>query len=209
MVKGIAMTETGKAAGALHSTASPSPWVVEHAALIRQGGRVLDLACGSGRHAIWLAGQGYQVDAVDRDPLAVAGLQGYANINAAIADLETGNWPATDPRYDAMRPNHVSGDSIGEGYDGIYDGIIVSRYLFRPLLAVLANMLAPGGVLIYETFMLGNERYGRPSNPDYLLRPDELKSVYAPLLEIYAFEQGETQAPVAAVMQRICAINRR
>jgi len=146
---------------------------------------VLDLACGSGRHTIWLAGQGYLVDAVDRDPDAVAGLQGIANVNVSIADLETGSWPVTDQQY---------------------DGIIVSRYLFRPLLGVLSLMLNPGGVLIYETFMVGNERYGRPSNPDYLLRPDELKSVYAPLLEIRAFEQGEVEEPVPAVIQRICAI---
>lgn len=146
---------------------------------------MLDLACGSGRHTIWLAGQGYLVDAVDRDSDAVAGLQGIANVNASIADLETGNWPAMDQQY---------------------DGIIVSRYLFRPLLSVLPPMLNPGGVLIYETFMVGNERYGRPSNPDYLLRPDELKSVYAPLLEIRTFEQGEVEEPVPAVIQRICAI---
>jgi len=184
-------------------TATPSPWVIEHAAFIPESGRVLDLACGSGRHAIWLAGQGYRVDAVDRDPLAVAGLQGYANIHAVIADLETGNWPVDDPQYHEM---YAAGEADG-GVSGIYDGIIVSRYLFRPLLAVLAQMLAPGGVLIYETFMVGNERYGRPSNPDYLLRPDELKSVYAPLLEIRAFEQGEIKEPVPAVMQRICAVN--
>jgi len=166
-------------------TGAPSPWVIEHAALFGKSGRVLDLACGSGRHAIWLAGQGYMVDAVDRDPEAIAGLQGMANVNAGIADLEAGNWPATDQRY---------------------DGIVVSRYLFRPLLSVLPQMLNPGGVLIYETFMVGNELYGRPSNPDYLLRPDELKSVYAPLLEIRAFEQGKVEEPVPAVMQRICAI---
>jgi SAM-dependent methyltransferase len=148
---------------------------------------VLDLACGSGRHAIWLAGQGYQVDAVDRDAQAVAGMQGMLNINISIADIETGNWPAVDQRY---------------------DGIVVSRYLFRPLLNTLAAMLNPDGVLIYETFMLGNERYGRPSNPDYLLQPDELKMVYAPLLEIYAFEQGKVDEPVPAMTQRICAINR-
>lgn len=188
-------------AGVLHLAANPSPWVIKHAALIPEGGRVLDLACGSGRHAIWLAGQGYMVDAVDRDPVAVAGLQGYANINAAVADLETGSWPVSDPRYGEM---YFAGGADG-GVSGIYDGIVVSRYLFRPLLTVLAQMLAPGGVLIYETFMVGNERYGRPSSPDYLLRPDELKSVYAPLLEIRAFEQGEIKEPAPAVMQRICA----
>jgi SAM-dependent methyltransferase len=174
-------------------TGAPSQWVVEHAPLICKGGRVLDLACGSGRHAIWLAGQGYQVDAVDRDAQALAGLQGRPHIDAHITDLETGGWPATDPYY------------VGN-YQGIYDGIIVSRYLFRPLLNTLAAMLAPGGVLIYETFMLGNERYGRPSNPDFLLMPDELKTVYAPLLKVYAFEQGKFEEPAPAMMQRICAI---
>ena len=165
---------------------TPSPCVVEYAPLIRNGGRVLDLACGHGRHAIWLAKQGYQVDAVDRDAEALAGMQGMPNINISIADIEVGNWPASDQRY---------------------DGIVVSRYLFRPLLTKLAAMLNPDGVLIYETFMLGNERYGRPSNPDYLLQPDELKTVYAPLLKIYAFEQGKVDNPVAAMTQRICAIN--
>ena len=165
---------------------TPSKWVVEHAPLISKGGKVLDLACGSGRHAIWLSRQGYQVDAVDRDAQTLAGMQGMPNINVSIADLETGNWPATDQRY---------------------DGIVVSRYLFRPLLSTLAEMLNPNGVLIYETFMLGNERYGRPSNPDYLLARDELISVYAPLLKIYAFEQGKVDEPVPAMTQRICAIN--
>lgn len=174
-------------------TGAPSQWIVKHTALIRKGGRVLDLACGTGRHAIWLAGQGYQVDAVDRDAQAVSGMEGMPNVNVSIADLETGNWPVADQRY-------------GGVYNGIYDGIVVSRYLFRPLLSTLAAMLNPGGVLIYETFMLGNERYGRPSNPDYLLLPDELKLVYAPLLQIYAFEQGKVDDPVPAVTQRICAI---
>lgn len=173
-------------------TAAPSTWVVEHAALIRKGGRVLDLACGSGRHAIWLADQGFLVDAVDRDGQALANMQGRPNIYTHVTDLETGNWPADDLYY-------------GENYHDIYDGIIVSRYLFRPLLSTLAAMLAPGGVLIYETFMLGNERYGRPSNPDFLLQPDELKSVYEPLLHIHAFEQGKVEHPVPAMMQRICA----
>ena len=165
---------------------TPSQWVVEHTPLIREGGRVLDLACGNGRHAIWLAGQGYQVDAVDRDAQAVVGMQDAPNINVSIADLETGNWPTGNQRY---------------------DGIVVSRYLFRPLLKTLAGMLNPDGVLIYETFMLGNALYGRPSNPDYLLKPDELKLIYTPLLKIHAFEQGKVECPVPAMMQRICAIN--
>ncbi len=147
---------------------------------------MLDLACGTGRHAIWLAGQGYQVDAIDRDAQAVAGMQGIPNIKVIIADLETGDWPVTGQQY---------------------DGIIVSRYLYRPLLSSLARMLNPDGVIIYETFMLGNECYGRPSNPDYLLLPDELRMVYTPLLKIYAFEQGKVEDPVPAMTQRICAIN--
>lgn len=165
---------------------TPSQWVVEYTALIRKGGKVLDLACGSGRHATWLASQGYQVDAIDRDAQALVGMQGMPNINLSITDIETGNWPSIDQRY---------------------DGIVVSRYLFRPLFSTLAHILNSDGVLIYETFMLGNESYGRPSNPDYLLLPDELKSVYAPLLKIHAFEQGKVEDPVPAVTQRICAIN--
>lgn len=186
------MSERSGVCQAGHLNAAPSPWVVAHAGLIRKGGRVLDLACGTGRHAIWLADQGFSVDAVDRDTHALGNMQGRPDIHTHVADLETGNWPADDPHYAA-------------GYQGIYDGIIVSRYLFRPLLSTLTELLAPGGVLIYETFMLGNERYGRPSNPDFLLQPDELKSVYEPLLRIHAFEQGKVEHPVPAMMQRICA----
>lgn len=161
-----------------------SPWIVKHAPLIRNEGRVLDLACGNGRHAIWLAEQGYQVDAIDRDAQAVSSMVGMDNINVLIADLEAGGWPQSDRKY---------------------DGLIVSRYLYRPLLLTLAAMLNPGGVLIYETFMSGNERYGKPSNPDFLLLPDELLEIYSPLLNIIAFEQGEQKTPRPAVMQRICA----
>ena len=168
--------------------ASPSPWIVEHAACIPRAGRVLDLACGSGRHAIWLAAQGFQVHAIDRDVQATAHMRGMQNIQVTIADIESGTWPESDE---------------------LYDGIVVSRYLFRPLLQKLAAMLKPDGVLIYETFMLGNERYGRPRNPDFLLRPDELSTVYSPLLKIHAFWQGVVAGEVPAVIQRICAINSR
>lgn len=174
--------------GDFELTASPSPWMVEYAGCIPKAGRVLDLACGSGRHAIWLAAQGFQVHAVDRDVQATAHMQGMQNIQVTIADIESGTWPESDE---------------------LYDGIVVSRYLFRPLLQKLAAMLKPDGVLIYETFMAGNERYGRPRNPDFLLQPDELSTVYAPLLKIHAFWQGEVAGDVPAVMQRICAINSR
>ncbi len=111
-------------------------------------------------------------------------MEGMDNINIHIADLEASDWPYSDQRY---------------------DGIVISRYLYRPLLHTLAEMLKPGGVLIYETFMVGNERYGKPSNPDFLLLPDELLNTYSSLLNIIAFEQGEETVPKPAVMQRICA----
>ncbi|MGZ4975676.1 MAG: class I SAM-dependent methyltransferase [Methylobacter sp.] len=162
----------------------PSFWIVKHAPLIPKAGRVLDLACGNGRHAIWLAEQGYQVEAIDRDAQVVSSMEGMDNINVFIVDLEAGDWPHSDRKY---------------------DGLIVSRYLYRPLLHTLPAMLNPGGVLIYETFMVGNERYGKPSNPDFLLQSDELLEVYSPVLKIIAFEQGEETMPRPAVMQRICA----
>lgn len=158
--------------------------MVKYVPLISNRGRVLDLACGSGRHAIWLAKQGYKVDAVDRDAQVVSSMVGMDNINVFTVDLEAGDWPHSDQRY---------------------DGVIVSRYLYRPLLHTLATILNPGGVLIYETFMVGNERHGKPSNPDFLLLPDELLEIYSPLLNIVLFEQGEEETPRPAVMQRICA----
>lgn len=164
---------------------TPSPWVVKHAPLIPAGGLVLDLACGKGRHAVWLAQHGYQVEAVDLDAAALAGMAGLANIQLKVADVESASWP----------------------YAGqFFDGIVVSRYLHRPLLPVLAECLNHGGVLIYETFMVGNERHGRPSKPDFLLLPGELLSAYSTRLSVVAFEQGQELAPKPAVMQRICAI---
>jgi SAM-dependent methyltransferase len=166
-------------------TATPSAWIVNYAPLIRSGGRVLDLACGSGRHAIWLAAQGYIVDAIDRDATAMAAMAGLDNINIQLADLEA---------------------ATAHQFSQHYDGIVVSRYLYRPLLPRLAEILKPGGVLIYETFMQGNERYGKPSNPDFLLKPNELLAHYAESLYIVAFKQGDDQTPIPAVMQRICAL---
>ena len=163
---------------------NPSPWFVKYAPLINKKGRVLDLACGNGRHAIWLAKQGYQVDVIDRDVDVVSNMVGMDNIKVSIIDIETGDWPQSDQRY---------------------DGLIVSRYLYRPLLHTFATMLNPRGVLIYETFMMGNECYGKPSNPDFLLLPNELLEIYSPLLNIISFEQVHEEMPRPAVMQRICA----
>lgn len=164
----------------------PSAWMCKFAPLIKPSGRVLDLACGAGRNARWLAAQGYMVEALDRDIAALLLLQGVANITTREADLENAPWPYGVQQFDA---------------------IVVCRYLHRPLLPLLVDCLAPQGVLIYETFMQGHETYGRPQNSDFLLRPNELLEVFVPALTPAAFEQGLLQRQPAAVMQRICAIN--
>ena len=152
--------------------------------LIRVGGLVLDLAAGGGRHTRLLLEHGYIAQAVDRDITALAPLAG-PNCRVVAVDLETGApWPL--------------------GND--YDGILVTNYLHRPLLPAIADALSPGGVVIYETFAQGNERFGRPSNPDFLLLPGELLTAFA-ALTVVAFEQGEIASPRPAVMQRITAIN--
>lgn len=164
--------------------ATPSAWLTSHASLIRPGGSVLDLACGGGRNACWLAAQGWQVEAVDRDAAALGGLLGLPNITPLQADLESAPWPYSGRRF---------------------DGIVVCRYLHRPLLPLLAEYLTDGGVLIYETFMQGQEQFGRPSNPDFLLMPDELLQVFSATLQVIAFEQGVISEPNPAMLQRICA----
>lgn len=141
-------------------------------------GRVLDLACGSGRHSRYLRSLGHDVTAVDREPQSIPGARFIQ------ADLEEGSpWPLPGERF---------------------QGIVVTNYLHRPLFPVLEASLAPGGVLIYETFMLGNEAYGRPSNPEFLLRPGELWSAFAGL-HVIAFEQGRAREPKPAMIQRLCA----
>ena len=164
----------------------PSPWVVRHCERIPKGGEVLDLACGRGRHVRLLAGLGYPVAAVDRDFEAISGLRGLAGVMPQQADLEGDDWP-------------LAGRSFA--------GIVVTNYLWRPRLPDVLALLAPGGVLIYETFMLGNEIYGKPSNPDFLLRPGELRQVVeaAGLREI-AFAEGYANSPQPAMRQAICAI---
>lgn len=150
--------------------------------LVAPGARVLDVACGGGRHARFFAARGAQVDAVDRDAAAGATLA-EAGVRFLCADLEGGPWPYPGRRFDA---------------------IVVTNYLHRPLLAALRAALEADGVLIYETFALGNARFGRPSNPDFLLAPGELLQRCAGL-HVLAYEDGVIAQPRPARVQRICA----
>lgn len=170
------------------SSLPPSLWVARFAPLIPTAGQTLDLACGTGRHARLLAAMGHQVEAVDIDRQALDQLKGLPNIVTRQADLEGGPWPY---------------------YGDTFDGIVVSRFLWRPLLPALFNALGEGGVLIYETFMVGQELFGPPTDPAHLLRPGELLSLTHPRFTVVAFEQGETDASEEGdgqtrVMQRIC-----
>ncbi|AVA33234.1 SAM-dependent methyltransferase [Cupriavidus metallidurans] len=164
--------------------AAPSPWLTCWAHLIRPGGRVLDLACGSGRHSAWLAAQGFAVLAVDRDAEAIAALP--SGIERRTVDLEQGAWPLADA--------------------GRFDAVVVTNYLHRPLWPHLIEALAPGGVLIYETFAAGNETVGKPSRPDFLLRPGELLEVAHDALRVVGYEDGTLDVPRTAFVQRICAV---
>jgi SAM-dependent methyltransferase len=167
-------------------TSEISAWVARFAPLIRPGGRVLDLACGAGRHVRYLAARGCLVEAVDRDAEALLGLSGAPAITVRHADLEGGPWPYAE---------------------GMFDGVVVTNYLFRPILPLIAASLAPGGVLIYETFGQGNESYGRPANPAFLLAPGELLALARGAhLRVVAFEEGYSEIPKPAIIQRIAAV---
>jgi SAM-dependent methyltransferase len=165
------------------SSTAPSVWVKRFLPLIKPGGLVLDLAAGSGRHVRLLRECGFTVCAVDRDTTALLAFAGPC-CEVRRIDLET------DDRR-----------QLGDDYDGI----IVTNYLHRPLLPAIARALAPGGVLIYETFARGNEQFGRPRNPDFLLRPGELLEAFT-ALTVVAFEQGEVSVPRPAVIQRLAAV---
>ena len=164
---------------------TPSAWVCRWAEWIPAGGKVLDVACGGGRHARWLAARGHPVDAVDRDPVALAELAAIPGITTRCADIEAGPWPYTGQAF---------------------AGIVVVSYLHRPLFPHLLAALLPGGVLIYETFAAGNERYGRPASPDFLLRPGELLEVVRGRLRVLAYEDLFVTDPKPAFVQRICGL---
>jgi SAM-dependent methyltransferase len=173
---GLLLSEAGH-----RDLAAPSPWVARWAHLLPSGGTVLDVAAGSGRHAVFLAARGHAVTAVDRDAAALAQLGRQAEV--VVADLESGPWPLGARRFDA---------------------VVVTNYLWRPLLPSIVAALAPGGVLLYETFAAGNESVGRPARPDFLLAPGELLQACAGL-RIVAYEDGFLGAPERFV-QRVVAV---
>ena len=165
--------------------AGPSPWLFECADLVPRSGRALDVACGRGRHALLLASTGLDVTAIDRDAAVLARLQAHADrlglpVQTRVTDLEA--------------------DDVDLGERG-YDVVLVTRYLHRPLLPHLVRSLAPGGVLIYETFLDRQAEVGHPKNPDFLLRPGELVQLVQPLEVVRKFEgqvDGQWLSAVAA-----------
>jgi SAM-dependent methyltransferase len=153
--------------------------------MIPMQGKVLDLACGTGRHIRFLTDMGADVVAVDRDISLLGDLARLMAVEAIEADLEIGKWPLPDR---------------------VFAGIVVTNYLHRPLFPILLSSLIPGGVLIYETFSQGNEKFGKPSNPDFLLHPGELLKVVEGQARVLAYEDLIVNEPKPAAVQRICAI---
>jgi SAM-dependent methyltransferase len=171
---------------AIHGLGEPSRWVRQWAHLVAAGGAVLDVASGAGRHARFFASLGHPVIALDSDAAALGSLQDEPLITPLTADLEGAAWPlAADARFAA---------------------VVVTNYLHRPLFPQLLHSLAPGGVLVYETFAQGNESVGKPSNPAFLLAPGELLDRVRGQLRVVAFQDGFLAQPRPAYVQRICAI---
>jgi SAM-dependent methyltransferase len=165
----------------MHGTEAPSPWIQRWSHLVPEKAGLLDVACGSGRHMRWFAARGHPVAGVDRDPQAIASVGSLGE--AVLADIENGPWP-------------FAGRSFG--------GVVVTNYLWRPLLRTIVESVAPGGVLMYETFAVGNESVGKPSRADFLLQPGELLRACAEL-RIVAYEDGFLEPP-ARFVQRIAAV---
>lgn len=170
----------------LHSNnLAVSPWIARFAPLVPAGGPVLDLASGSGRHTRYFLARGHPVSALDRDLSALAELEGRADLDLLQADLEDG------------RPFPLAGRRFA--------AVVVTNYLYRPILPDLVAAVAPGGLLLYETFARGNEAFGKPSNPDFLLRRGELLDVARPTLDVLAYEDLVIDQPRLAAIQRIAA----
>ncbi len=166
----------------MHGTEAPSPWIQRWSHLVPSGSPVLDVACGAGRHLRWFAGRGHPVTGIDRAPEAIAAARACGE--AVLTDLENGSpWP-------------LPGRTFG--------GVVVTNYLWRPVFPALQDSVAPGGVLLYETFAIGNETVGRPARPEFLLATGELLRL-ADRLRVVAYEDGFLEDPPRFV-QRIAAV---
>ena len=164
-----------------------SPWIAQHSSLLKPASRVLDLACGQGRHALHFAERGAVVLAVDREPAALACID-HPQVTTLQLDLEQTYWPLTEAQY------------------GRWDAIVVTNYLHRPHLDQLPALLNDGGILLYETFAVGNEAFGRPSNPDFLLRHGELLELARRHgLQVIGYRDTQVSAPKPAMVQSLCA----
>ncbi|WP_395822900.1 class I SAM-dependent methyltransferase [Collimonas sp.] len=170
-----------------------SPWLSRFGGSLPAGGKVLDLACGNGRHAVWLARHGFDVLAADRNPVPLAELAAAGFATRQI-DLETGPAAALEDLFQT----------------GQFAGVVVTNYLHRPLFPLILRSIAAQGVLLYETFAIGNEQFGKPSNPDFLLAPGELLNLlradHSACWHVLAFEDGYVAQPKPAMVQRICAV---
>ena len=168
-----------------HRSRVPSTWITRHAGLIAAGAHVLDLACGGGRHTRYLRGRGLRVTAIDIDTSGLADLADDPLVEIVEMDLERpGATPLAGRRFDA---------------------VVVTDYLFRPLLVPLVDCLEPGGIFLYETFARGNERFGRPRNPDFLLKRGELLALAQGRLSVVAYEHRAILPPTPKIVQRLCA----
>jgi len=163
-----------------------SAWIEQWSHLVEKGGAVLDVAAGNGRHSRFFASRGRDVLALDRDETALASLAAVQHVSTRCADLENAAWPLRE--------------------DEKFAAVVVTNYLHRPLFPFLLDALAPGGVLLYETFAAGNAQFGKPSNPDFLLNPGELLDAVRPRLRVIAYQDGFISAPRASCVQRICAV---
>jgi len=184
-----AMTDTESKQPPRHlRMTEPSDWFIRHLPLIKPGGSVLDVAAGGGRHVRLFADAGHNVTAVDRETSALNAFAGSHGAKIVEADLEDGSpWPF-----------------IGE----TYDAISVCNYLYRPLMPAILGSLAPGGILLYETFALGNEVYSKPRNPDHLLKSGELLELVQDKLQVVAYAHGIVEGgECPGVKQMICAAN--
>ncbi len=168
-----------------HRSRVPSSWITRYAGLIAAGGHVLDLACGGGRNTRYLRECGLEVTAIDIDTSGLTDLAEDPLVEIVETDLERpGAAPLSGRRFDA---------------------VVVTDYLFRPLLVPLVDCLLPGGVFLYETFAIGNERFGRPRNPDFLLQRGELLALAEGRLSVVAYEHRAVPPPTPKIVQHLCA----